>query len=455
MSVVSIREEYLKEIADAIREKTGTTMPVTTDTMGAAIMSLETVESPADLSNYYTKLETELILDNYATKEYVDEHSGGGGGTGDMSDYVTTEYLENELVPAIDEALQAKADISYVDEQIAAALGGNTGDDSGETTEDVVLYDWIDEAGISPVDGVITIPEWAPIPDEYKGIPLTVEANVRATVVESGETVEDGGVWEATVDPESNILIVNGAEALFNPPEINNETGTAAAGDLFNDESVTDVVVFRLFIRTGTPSSGTPGELSPDNVTIIADENGVLRTAIGGGYGEPVDPQMFIEAEGPFVAMDNRIETGIMIDQEWFFQYGELKYGVEYEHEGEIRVWDDPMGAWIGPMEHDEEGNIVKYMLGNFQNSACGIPWEVEVYMSPDGVIYAEVMDEGFTITRFWLHHPGSPAINYINNEFIDPNYVATVEFVNQGFDELRMRIEALENMPNAEEGMF
>lgn len=432
-------EQYVQAAIDAIDvDMTGV---ATEEYVAKKIAEAQLAGGDVDLSAYYTKTETDAKIDE---KIAAIEIPTPEAPEIDLSGYVTTEFVENELVPAISEALETKADITYVDEQIASALGGD---------EEDTLYAWEFEEGIAPVDGVITLPDWMPIGGEYAYLPLTLEAHIRATMAENGEVVEDFGFWEAVYDAEAGIIIVDGADSVFNPTEINNENGTVSAGGLFYNESLTDVVITRVVIIAGAPEIDEP-TFVPDNVTII-DEGGVLRTAIGGGYGDPVDPQTFAEAEGPFVAVDNRIETGMVIDQEWFFHHGELRYGVEWEVEGETRVLDDPNGAWIGPVEQDEEGNIVKYMLGNFQNSGCGTPWEVEVFMSPDGVISADVIAEGFTITRFWIYHPGQPAINYINSEFIDTNYIATVDYVNQATDELRMRIEALENMPNAEEGMF
>lgn len=428
-------EQYVQAAIEAIDvDMTGV---ATEEYVAKKIAEAQLAGSDVDLSAYYTKTETDAKIDE---KIAAIEIPTPEAPDIDLSGYVTVEYMENEFAPAVNEILENKADIAYVDNAIAEALGGG---------EHNVLYAVEEE--LVPVEGMFTLPGWMPLGEELAYQPLTLEAHIRATVVESGEVVEDWMAQEAVYDAEAGVIVITDGDPLINPPEIDNETGAFAAGHIFNDPSVADVVITSVILVAGAPEYEEP-TFVPDNVTII-DEGGVLRTAIGGGYGEPVDPQTFIEVEGPFVAVDNRIETGITIDEAWFREYGELKYGVEGTFEDETILWDDPAGAWIGPIE--EDGVFTRYMLGNFQNSGCNTPWEVEVFMSPDGVISADVIAEGFTINRFWIYHPGQPAINYINNEFIDTNYIATVDYVNQAANELRMRIEALENMPNAEEGMF
>lgn len=433
-------EQYVQAAIEAIDvDMTGV---ATEEYVAKKIAEAQLSGSDVDLSAYYTKTETDAKIDE---KIAAIEIPTPEAPEIDLSGYVTVEYMENEFAPAVNEILENKADIAYVDEQIASALGG------GE--EHNVLYAVEEE--LVPVEGMFTLPNWMPLGEEYAYQPLTLEAHIRATMAESGEVVEDWMVQEAVYDAEAGVIVITDGDPLINPPEINNETGAFAAGHIFNDPSVADVVITSVTLVTGAPEIDDDEPMwVPDNLTII-DDNGTLRTAIGGFYGEPVEPQTFVEVTGSFVAVDNRIETGMVIDQEWFFHHGELRYGVEWEVEGETRVLDDPNGAWIGPAEQDEEGNIVRYVLGNFQNTDCGTEWHMEMWLSPDGVISAEAINEGFTITRFWIYFPGSPAINYINNEFIDPNYVATVDYVNGMADELRSRIEALENMPNAEEGMF
>lgn len=82
--IVTIREEYLTDIADAIREQTDSEMPLTTDNMAPAIRSIERGAN--------------VDLSDYATIEYVDEQIAAVGGGSSLAADNETIIEENGVI---------------------------------------------------------------------------------------------------------------------------------------------------------------------------------------------------------------------------------------------------------------------------------------------------------------------------------------------------------------------
>ena len=188
---------------------------------------------------------------------------------------------------------------------------------------------------------------------------------------------------------------------------------------------------------------GTGGSLNIDNATII-EENGVIKTAIGGSLGEEtprvdkfnwsLEAGVARQNDGtydyvqiPNVSIDMRALEGLNLRYEIScHQNGESK--VETETTTGIKDW-----GWAGS-ETLPNGSM-GLMLGNF--STLGDGYGSEVYLDETGKLFSTNLPDDFVLYMFNIYVPGEPAVHYINNDFIDAGHWVTNEALNGKADEI------------------
>ena len=188
---------------------------------------------------------------------------------------------------------------------------------------------------------------------------------------------------------------------------------------------------------------GTGGSLNIDNATII-EENGVIKTAIGGSLGEEtprvdkfnwsLDAGVARQNDGtydyvqiPDVSIDMRALEGLNLRYEIkCYQNGESK--IETETTTGIKDW-----GWAGS-ETLPNGSM-GLMLGNF--STLGDGYGSEVYLDGTGKLFSTNLPDDFVLYMFNIYVPGEPAVHYINNDFIDAGHWVTNEALNGKADEI------------------
>ena len=188
---------------------------------------------------------------------------------------------------------------------------------------------------------------------------------------------------------------------------------------------------------------GTGGSLNIDNATII-EENGVIKTAIGGSLGEEtprvdkfnwsLDAGVARQNDGtydyvqiPNVSIDMSALEGLNLRYEIkCYQNGESK--VETETTTGIKDW-----GWAGSetLPNGTKG----LMLGNF--STLGDGYGSEVYLDGTGKLFSTNLPDDFVLYMFNIYVPGEPAVHYINNDFIDAGHWVTNEALNGKADEI------------------
>lgn len=386
MSLVSIREEYLKNIADAIRDKTGTTQPLTTDVMAPAIMSIDASGSGADLSNYYTKLETELILENYATKEYVDQVAANGGGGGG-------EYIPRE-------------DVSH----------------------------WFDENGARPVfdedSGMfkVELPGFDFNGNDWIGTNLNYDIVCEGNGERKEERDQDWAVvW---TEPDNHHLCdfdILG-ENYSNQVRIHE-------GSLYAENFPADFVIYELIIFK--PEEYHEGDDGEEYVTYDYINNDLMPRIeemiaenSGGGAVTRVDNYRWSSDEPLTAERNPDIENYFTLQLPDFPEglEGSKKYEIVCEGDGERK--EEFEKDWAN-VDCTPDG-IALYdfsILGDNYGEAA---------ILPGGMLVMSNVPEDFRLYEF----------NIYTLERSEP---ATVDMVN----DLAARIEALENTPNAEEGLY
>ena len=302
--IVTIREEYLTDIADAIREQTDSEMPLTTDAMAPAIRSIERGGANVDLSDY-------------ATIEYVDqkiaeiEPGSGSNITVDGQTIIeengiirtaigggVTTYIENEEF------------YSYlVEDNETQAIYS---EDGRFYIPDFSVTEYYNTAGMATVQ--IDVDEW---PEGLSGFGTT--GVLKGTMVDRqiyiedngstfcGDVIQDDADGRAYIEHRAseeypNAVITNiwmrksGAEIQVPTPinsqfvPIDNDTIIDIGGAISAQplrERIDD-----LESRIG--SGGGGGSANVDGLTIIND-GGVLRTAIGGYRIEPSPGEILYE----------------------------------------------------------------------------------------------------------------------------------------------------------------
>ena len=188
---------------------------------------------------------------------------------------------------------------------------------------------------------------------------------------------------------------------------------------------------------------GTGSSLNIDNATII-EENGVIKTAIGGSLGEEtprvdkfnwsLDSGVARQNDGtydyvqiPNVSIDMRALEGLNLRYEIkCYQNGESK--VETETTTGIKDW-----GWAGSetLPNGSKG----LMLGTF--STLGDGYGSEVYLDETGKLFSTNLPDDFVLYMFNIYVPGEPAVHYINNDFIDAGHWVTNEALNGKADEI------------------
>ena len=384
MSLVSVREEYLRNIADAIRDKTGTTQPLTTDVMAAAIRSIDASGSGADLSNYYTRLETELILDSYATKDYVDQAVANGGGGG-----------------------------------------------QGTPREDIVV--WHSDEGVTPtyniVDNIYTIPleGFGFDGNEWIGTDLYYDIICEGNGEHKEETNQD---W-AVVWTEQDLVLLTNLDILGeNYPT----SARLCNGTLYLESVPADFVLYRLVIYKPGEGEQPSGDYVTydyiENELIPRVENMIAENSGGGGAETRVDDYRWSSEEPLTAAVNPDLEGYYTLQLPDFPQglEGEKRYEIVCEGNGERKEEFEKDWAVAGC----EEGGIALYDFGILGENYG------EAVILPDGTLVMTSIPEDFRLYEFNIY-------TMKGAEY------ATVDSVN----DLAARIEALENTPNAEEGLY
>ena len=188
---------------------------------------------------------------------------------------------------------------------------------------------------------------------------------------------------------------------------------------------------------------GTGSSLNIDNATII-EENGIIKTAIGGSLGEEtprvdkfnwsLEAGVARQNDGtydyvqiPNVSIDMRALEGLNLRYEIScYQNGESK--VETETTTGIKDW-----GWAGSDTLPDGSTGL--MLGNF--STLGNGYGSEVYLNETGKLFSTNLPDDFVLYMFNIYVPGQPAVHYINNDFIDAGHWATNEALNSRADEI------------------
>lgn len=191
------------------------------------------------------------------------------------------------------------------------------------------------------------------------------------------------------------------------------------------------------------PSSGTGSSLNIDNATII-EEDGVIKTVIGGSRGEggpredkfnwSLDAGVARQNDGtydyvqiPDVSIDMTALEGFNLRYEIScYQNGESK--IETETTTGIKDW-----GWAGISELPDGSTGL--MLGNLQ--VIGDGYGSEVYLDATGKLFSTDLPDDFVLYMFNIYVPGEPAINYINNDFIDAGHWITHETLDNRINEI------------------
>lgn len=286
-------EQYVQAAIEAIDvDMTGV---ATEEYVAKKIAEAQLAGGDVDLSAYYTKTETDAKIDE---KIAAIEIPTPEAPEIDLSGYVTTEFVENELVPAINEALEEKADIAYVDEQIAA-LGDNPGEGAsinidnatiiqdengvirtaiggswGEPVIGEVVYTYEDAEGIAPADGMLQLPNFSLNGEEWLGRDLEYQILAYPEGLEGAEwgAVEE---WAAPL-----YFIVEENKWQLADPRFFIEGWMTNDGAITCDPGLPNLVVVRFIVKV--PDQGGYNHIDPNfipvNENYIFVENGQLRT---------------------------------------------------------------------------------------------------------------------------------------------------------------------------------
>ena len=345
--IVTIREEYLTDIADAIREKTDSDMPLTTDAMAPAIRSIEGGGGNIDLSDYATIEYVDSSLEGYATEDFVTQkiteaELGGGEGV-DLSDYATKEYvmvmndaLQTNMREYHDEDRLAADGFSIINEDgvLRTAIGGGIRTSSGGN----IVYEfdkrddpagamypiWNDE-GLYVFQG-IRFPE-----SEYEDNTIF---EMTVTEYGNGEIKTWTTVAELAVgnlyfsDNQSNVirspLYINDDVAYFEAKaqedeQINlqylciKEAGESETTYEPIDPQFIPVDGFTTTIEDGKLTAHT--HVNIDEKTIISNADGYFQTAIGGYKYETEGETIYEPIDANFIPVDGEtvyVEDGVL-----------------------------------------------------------------------------------------------------------------------------------------------
>lgn len=320
--IVTIREEYLTDIADAIREQTDSEMPLTTDAMAPAIRSIERGGANVDLSDYAT-IEyvdqriaeipgSDINLDDYATKEYVETfHSenapyvpvadgqtiidNGGLLRTAIGGYEYYAEVPPPLVWSLDREITPEEGKFYIPE-----LTGVLPDQMMPVQYRIRVSEWVDmigdytwESDATLIMGELTIANNSISVLGNRIVNLSSNPNISLKsedwenhapccirYIEIFEFV--GGGTELVVSPIEPRFIPVDNRTLFNNG--NEITADPLRDELINGLSDQDARLNDLQSQIDDiRNSGGGGSANIDNKTII-EQDGVLRTAIGGYY---------------------------------------------------------------------------------------------------------------------------------------------------------------------------
>lgn len=221
----------------------------------------------------------------------------------------------------------------------------------------------------------------------------------------------------------------------------------------------TDYIATKSYVDNAVANAGGSGEsdsVNIDNATLI-EEDGVIKTVIGGSRGEggpredkfnwSLDAGVARQNDGaydyvqiPDVSIDMTALEGLLLRYEIScYQNGESK--VETETTTGIKDW-----GWAGIAELPN--GSMGLMLGNIQ--ILGDGYGSEVYLDATGKLFSTDLPDDFMLYMFNIYVPGEPAINYINNDFIDASHWATCEAldnrINEIYDYINNMIGGIEN---------
>ena len=121
----------------------------TTEYVDNAIANVPSGGGNVDLSNYYTKEETDALIpstEGLATEEYVD-NAVSNIPTTDLTGYATEEYVSTAInsIPATDLSNYYTKDETYSKTEVDTLVANSGGSSSGETTTDLTNYYTKDE----------------------------------------------------------------------------------------------------------------------------------------------------------------------------------------------------------------------------------------------------------------------------------------------------------------------
>lgn len=340
----------------------------------------------------------EGALEGYATEQYVQEQIENiEHPTTDLTGYATETYVKEQIAEAQlsggeDVDLSAYATKQYVSEQVNAielmpGPAGPQGPKGNDGYTPVKGVDYFDgqpgKDGYTPIKGVDYF-------DGEPGVP--------------GEPGADYVLTEADKQEIAGMVEVSG--------------GDVDLSDYYTKSEVDELI-------EATP--GTGGSVNIDNATII-EEDGVIKTAVGGYMGtgpeqlyywadkngaeRDANGQIWIfqpYADAPTIFAEAANKTRVI---NYKLTHATEVGGVITEYEGATTVVKSG-AAWrvyFGPAGGMNEVNV--YFNSNMS---------YQPYFWLDGVIYS-----------FELYTPDMPKAIPIDNAFIDTEYVATRDYVNE-----------------------
>ena len=410
-------EKYVQAAIDAIDvDMTGV---ATEEYVAKKIAEAQLAGSDVDLSAYYTKSEVDAKIAEIDVPD-VDI---------DLNDYVTTDFVTNELVPAINEALEQKADKSYVDEQIAA-LGG-------EVAEREDISNWSSEEGARPeFDEALGLYKVQLPGNDFNGNDW-IGTDLRYDIVCEGNEErkeEYNKDWAVVWTEEDNAFLTNFSILGGN---YSNEV-RIYEGALYAEQFPEDFVLYELNIYK-------PGQAGNEEyVTYEWAENEIFprieekadrsyvdeKFAELSGGGTRVDDYRWSSEEPLTATVNPELEGYYTLQLPDFPQglEGEKRYEIVCEGNGERKEEFEQDWAIVGC----EEGGIALYNF-NILGDSYG-----DAVILPDGTLVMTSIPEDFRLYEFNIYT-------------LERTEYATVDSVN----DLAARIEALENTPNAEEGLY
>lgn len=403
-------EKYVQAAIEAIDvDMTGV---ATEEYVAKKIAEAQLAGADVDLSAYYTKSEVDAKI---ADIDIPDP---------DLSDYVTNAFVTEELVPAINDALEQKADKSYVDEQIAA-LGG------GEDNPREDVSSWYDENGARPVFDEtfgmlrVELPGFDFNGDDWIGTDLNYDIVCEGNGERKEERDKDWArVW---TEPDNHHL----CDFYILGENYSNEV-RIHEGSLYAESFPEDFVIYELIIYKPGQAGNEDNEeyvtydyINNDLIPLV--EN-MIEESTGGA--KRVDNYHW-SSEEPLTAERNPdIENYFTLQLPDFPEglEGAKKYEIVCEGDGERK---EEFGKDWADAECTPDG-IALYnfdILGDNYGEAA---------ILPGGILVMSNVPEDFRLYEFNIYT-------------LERTEYATIDSVN----DLAARIEALENTPNAEEGLY